>query len=624
MFHLKYLLMSYLKIFRTHTKIYIWFITRPIKFFALIFLISVSTFAESGLNLTRDLKTAEVTPHLSFYEDIVGSLTIEEVMAKDAKGQLFVKRADANFGVIRHNVWSKFELKNESSADAWLLFFPSPRLSGEIDLYIVSDKKIIRSFHQNDWQSFYTRTVHHRNELFPLGIPGKNQTIYFSIKPSSSTIELNASLHTTVSFIEKNSRDMLILGIYYGIMISMLIYNAFIYFAIRDRAYLYYVIYLLVYILAQSTLDGLFVQYIAPDHFKLWHFVVVFGASIAWPCSILFTTSLLSIKSHYPRIYGIYVFMIVMFLVPSLLYPFAGFEMATALIGLLIIINVLFSFVISLLLSFRIRVARYYFAATTMFVLGMVIQELKLFDIYIPALSNGNYSLQLGSSLEALLFSLALGYRINLMRQTNLDKEMQIKKLEFSNLQGKVNPHFLYNSLNMVLGMLEEDKKAVKRTVGELADIYEYMTYYLEKDLVLLKEEWQFALKYFGIMNKRIGRKYKINIKMDKNASTFMIPPLTLQTLVENCLKHAKPNNAAKGKKDKYLLTISMAAKMTENGLSLSVSDDGITGEIKVKPEGSLENIRQRLEYHYSSVSVTMEPVKTGGVKTAILISGRK
>jgi len=600
-----------------------------ILFYLLILSLYTSIFAETQINLTRDLESVEVTPYLSFYEDVDGSLTIEQAIAKDAepKRQLFAHRDDANFGIISHKVWGKFDLRNESSKNEWFLFFKSTRLSGEMNVYIVADRKIIRSFHQNDWVSFGTRVVKHKNEMFPLGnfgTLGKKYSIYFNLKPSTNTIELSATLHSAASIIEKDYRNTLILGIYYGIMLSMLIYNAFVYFAIRDRAYLYYVIYMLVYILAQSTLDGLFQLHIAPNHFELWHYVVVFGAAIAWPCSILFTTSLLPVKNHYPRVYILYHVLIALFFVPSFLYPLIGFEKATQLIGLFIIISTLLSFVISLLLSFQYHAARYYLAATFLFILGIVVQELKIFDIYVAVLSEGNYSLQLGSALEALLFSLALGYRINIMRQTNLEKESQIKKLEFLNLQGKVNPHFLYNSLNMVLGMLQEDKKAVKKTVGDLAEIYEYMTYYVEKDLVPLKEEWQFAQKYFGIMNKRRGKKYKLNVSLDNHASAFPIPPLTLQTLIENCFKHARPQNVSRGKKEKNVLSITMSAEMSEDGLILNISDDGISGDIKVKPEGSLENIRQRLDHHYSRVLVSIDTLKSGGVKTLIQISRRK
>jgi sensor histidine kinase YesM len=372
-------------------------------------------------------------------------------------------------------------------------------------------------------------------------------------------------------------------------------------------------------------LDGLFIQFISPNHFELWHDVIIFGAAIAWPCSILFTTSLLQMKSYYPRVYIFYQIMIGMFFVPSLLYPFTGFETAATFIGLLIIIITLYSFVISLLLSFKTAVARYYFAATALFIFGMVIQELKLFNVYFPVLGEGNYSVQLGSAMEALLFSLALGYRINVMRQSGVAQDTKIKKLEYTNLQGKVNPHFLYNSLNMILGMLNSNQKAAEQTVVELADIYEYMTYYVEKDLVSLREEWEFAAKYFHIMNKRSGQKASISKKISAEAAHFMIPPLTIQPLIENCLKHTKPASPQKkSAKGKNIFTIKMKAETSGDGLQLSISDNGNSAKGNFKPGGALENIKQRLQHYYSHVNVSIQPAKDAGTIVEIQVSDRK
>ncbi|MDH4263750.1 MAG: histidine kinase [Spirochaetia bacterium] len=600
--------------------------------FLLTLLFPFPVFSQQVLAITRDAKSYDVTPYMSFYEDTENSLTIENVIQLDANDLLFRKRSDANFGVITYKVWGKFKFANESSEDWWLLYFKSERLSGDLNVYVVSENKIIKTYHQNDWISFQNRVVQHKNEIIPLGIPDKVQTVYFSLRPSASTMELSASLYTAVAFIEKDYRDMLVLGIYYGIMISMLIYNAFILFAARDKAYLYYIVYLLVYIFAQSSLDGLFIQYISPDHIEKWHLVVIIGASIAWPCYILFTTSVLPIKKHYPRVYIFYQFMLAMFFVPSILYPFVHFEKTTVLVAFLIIIVTITSSIISFLLSFKIQVAQYYFAATALFVLGMAIQEVKLFDIYIPVLGEGNYSVQFGSALEALLFSLAMGYRIKVMRESSIAKDDQIKQLEYSNLQGKVNPHFLYNSLNMILEMLQADKKAAAQTVVDLANIYEYMSYYVAKDLVPLKEEWQFAKKYFKIMNKRSGQKMLLKEDFSAKAHEFMVPPLSLQPLIENCLKHGRPkssfvtssDNTKSKSKVKYVFSIFLRAEIHEQALILSIVDNGQFTNTNIREGGSLESIKHRFEHYYTNVNVSIQPANDVGTKVEISISERK
>lgn len=567
--------------------------------FCLWLFFSFPVYSQKIVNLTRETKSFDITPYMAFYEEKDGNLTIQDVLKQDAQGRLFVQKNTANFGTTNMKIWAKFQLNNESSSDWWVLCFHSERLAGEMNIYVVSDNKVITSFHSNDWKSFHTRLVQHRNLIYPLGNPGKIQTIYLNIKPSTSTIELNASLYTALSFIEKDYGDMLILGIYYGIMFSMIIYNIFILFATRDRAYFYYIIYLLVYTLAQSTLDGLFFQYMSPDNLEAWQSIIIFGAAIAWPCSILFTTSLLQIKKHYPRWYIFYQIMIFMFFIPSLTYSFIGFENSVKFVGLLIIIITISSFLVSLLLSFnKNTIARYYFIATFIFILGMIVQELKIFNIYIPVLSQKNHSIQLGSALEALLFSLALGYKIKLMRQSIIEKDNELLNAKYTNLKDKMNPHFVLNTLSIIMSYLKKDVNKANAALNYFTSAYKYLIRHENTHLTSIQNEINFTRDYGNILLIKFSDTLKINYDISGELDGVMIPFLSLQPVVENAFKHGirKIGNGI----------IDIKIKVSGEKVEIEIRNSSNGQPIKNPFGGTLGAIKRRIEYFFEDSGLTI------------------
>jgi LytS/YehU family sensor histidine kinase len=95
----------------------------------------------------------------------------------------------------------------------------------------------------------------------------------------------------------------------------------------------------------------------------------------------------------------------------------------------------------------------------------------------------------------------------------------------------------------------------------------------------------------------------------------FPIPPLTIQTIPENCLKHGRPKTIPT--KDSFL--IKMKAQIEQNTLTISITDNGSGFGDKQKSSGAIQNIKQRLEHHYSTVQVILENQQKGGARITIL-----
>ncbi len=121
-----------------------------------------------------------------------------------------------------------------------------------------------------------------------------------------------------------------------------------------------------------------------------------------------------------------------------------------------------------------------------------------------------------------------------------LFKKMQLEntnsKIEI--LKSEVNPHFLFNSLNNLVGLIEENQAVAANYVQELSAVYLYVLKSKEKELVELSDEINFAKSYSFLLFKRFGNNLQLNIDIAQKFLNHYVPPLCLELLIENAVKH--------------------------------------------------------------------------------------
>jgi sensor histidine kinase YesM len=176
-----------------------------------------------------------------------------------------------------------------------------------------------------------------------------------------------------------------------------------------------------------------------------------------------------------------------------------------------------------------------------------------------------------------------LSWKENMLKTEKLEKATLEAKYE--TLKNQINPHFLFNSLNTLMGMMEENSETSKY-VQNLSDFLRYILQTREKELVTLQEEIEFSKQYSFIQQKRFNRKLTINFTVEERFNQHSLPPLALQMLIENAIKH---NIISK----EHPLTIDIWVKdnmlMVENNLQRKKVEDS-TGL-------GLENIRNRYKF---------------------------
>jgi LytS/YehU family sensor histidine kinase len=110
---------------------------------------------------------------------------------------------------------------------------------------------------------------------------------------------------------------------------------------------------------------------------------------------------------------------------------------------------------------------------------------------------------------------------------------------ELEALKNQIDPHFIFNSLNTLSHMIEDKPIKAKQFNDNLAEVYRYILQNKARDLVLLKEEMSFLQNYFALLKIRFETAVQMQVLVDEGKTDqYLIPPISLQILVENAIKH--------------------------------------------------------------------------------------
>jgi two-component system LytT family sensor kinase len=213
---------------------------------------------------------------------------------------------------------------------------------------------------------------------------------------------------------------------------------------------------------------------------------------------------------------------------------------------------------------------------------SVVLVYLVTFSLFFPAIHSVQY--------------VRMFYRE--LRETELQEE-RLKALaaeaELKALKAQINPHFLFNTLNTVAHLIRTDPPRAEKTVEKLADVFRYALVSVEKDVVPLGDELSFVEEYLALERERFGDRLLVKSSIAPDSLQILVPPLVLQPLVENALRHGQgPQGEVQLEVETYL---------NEQSLVISISDRGpgfpahTTGR---KGSGiGLRNVRERLERKY-------------------------
>lgn len=188
-----------------------------------------------------------------------------------------------------------------------------------------------------------------------------------------------------------------------------------------------------------------------------------------------------------------------------------------------------------------------------------------------------------------VIYALLYSYQHYAVAQINqLMRDRKQLELQFEALKSQISPHYLFNSLNTISSLLFKDIQSAEQFIRRLAQTYQYVLSTQNKKYVSLREELEFVQSYYYLLRIRFHQQLNVEINVPSRILDTRIPPLTLQMLIENAVKH----NTFTG--DKKLFIYIMAQDNTY--LKVINTKTGLLENVPSFKVG-LENIRQR--YHF-------------------------
>ena len=372
--------------------------------------------AEQSVTLTNNTLMHNLGTHIEYFEDKQQQWTILDILTgKEQPNWLQHPYKNFSPGITSNTFWLKFKVNNSSELNKWLLELGFATLD-QIDLYIIEDNQIQKHFDTGQTHPFIDRPILNRFFIFPLDLnKDSEQTFIFRIS-SDGIIKAPLKIWRPSEFDIWDKHNFLFHGLFYGIIIAMLIYNAFIFLILRDSSYLYYIAYLTTFSCFFLYESGFDYQYLWPSKIgwsTIFGEVAVFF-TIAFAAA--FTRKILNAEYALPKLDKVIkaVGYFAIAASPSAIflshYHTINFTYA---ITLILIPMVMYLAIHQLRAGFT--PAKYFLFAWSTLVLGIFVNLLDMFGI-IPSSALTFYSIQLGVLAELLGLSLALASRIDTLK----------------------------------------------------------------------------------------------------------------------------------------------------------------------------------------------------------------
>ncbi|MBK5277618.1 MAG: histidine kinase, partial [Bacteroidia bacterium] len=161
-------------------------------------------------------------------------------------------------------------------------------------------------------------------------------------------------------------------------------------------------------------------------------------------------------------------------------------------------------------------------------------------------------------------------------------------ELQFESLKSQISPHFLFNCLNTISSLLYKDTRLAEEFIRRMAQTFQYVLNNQKRTFVSLREEVAFVKSYYYLLQVRFENNLKLEINIPKNLLNSRIPPLTLQMLIENAVKHNQINR-------ENPLLVYLSAKDNTHLLITNTKTSASVDQTSTKV--GLENIRKRYSF---------------------------
>lgn len=570
-----------------------------------------------------------ISTSLAYLEDRSGTLTIEQIDAKETPAAFRLSDSEfLTFGSSRSVWWVRVNgrFANQES-DNLLISVNNPSIQ-YITAYIPTvEEEPSYLVKRCGWG------YNAGNDSFPLQSPVFELPEHFDNEGYIYLRIQSVYPHNyDVRFLSKNQfnsfrqQNLTFIGVLLGTFITMAVLNFTIYLFLKEMTYLYYAVYEIAMFVFQAVSMG--VTNLLPYRYAS---VMALNQGL-FSClmlmsSLSFVQSFLLTEKNVPIHHALLNILKVAFLF-NIIIMFAGWRfeanVVTDYFGFAVAALTLSVAILSV--SKKVGQAKYFLSAWVLLILGGVVLILRNSGLLHNQFLVAHFML-LSATGESLLIFMALVDRAKVIMDEKYqairllqEAEVRRKKAEISFLWAQIKPHFLYNTLSVIAALTEKNPSRAKELLYHLSD-YLRGSFHFENEngMVMLSQELETVRAYLIIEKERFRNKLAVDYEVDESVM-ISLPPLTIQPLVENALRHGifkKPEGGH----------VKIIVKRLPDHIFIQVQDDGvgipeekldcIRNQTNETTGVGLRNINERLLLHYGH---GLEIDSKAGVGTSVTI----
>jgi len=386
--------------------------------------------SDNAIHINAAFERVSASLHSEYLRAAGAQLELGDILQLPAHQWTATNSEAPFFGYSPDQLWVRFEVLNENHQKHHLLLeLPYPLLD-QVEVYLLQNSSVIQHYVTGDQVPFQQRPVDATHFVFPINLEaGARNSVYVKVS-TSSALGAPLTLWSSEHFFDHQQAPLMIQGLYFGIILVMLLYNLFLFASIRHISYLYYIGAVLGCATYVASVLGFGFQFLWPHTPWVNTFAVPASLALFGLMGTLFATSLLNVRDRSPNMYKLLVVLACCFLcvlILSFILPYRYATIAVSLLGMpttLIVIGCGF-----VMLRRGVRTARFFVLAWTILLSSVFITGLSKFGL-LPSHPLITYSIPLASAIEVLLFSIALADRIIEIREqtfaaqkTALEKE---------------------------------------------------------------------------------------------------------------------------------------------------------------------------------------------------------
>ena len=570
--------------------------------FTLLFNISI---ASVPLVLDDAPKAIFKGKYVDVLEDKTNSLTIKEIFDPLREFNFVQGKEEDVYRTKNTNstYWIRLKVIDKLTLEGSLVIELHDFRIAEFEIFI-PDTSGFKSHSGGYSYPFSKKVFQHKNFVFYLNIPkNKLTTIYIKIK-TTEPAGIIGSVKTFAEFNSYSTNEYLLLSIFYGIAIAMILYNLFLAFALKDRTYLFYVLYVFCIIFYTLTQDGLGFQYLWPEYpwFNKYsarvsnYFVIV--------TALIYARSFLNTKKYLGSLDKI---LFILILARTFIFLLSVKYNNDEHVKHFDLIGFAYIYILSIIqLKRGHTIARFYVLAFTFLLIGYNISFLVKYNL-VEDTPITVYGFNMAVLLEMITLALALADRIKLLTtekekaqreiirlKDTLNEELEVKVIE----RTKELDNFVYRSSHDIKGPLKsiiglaitgikdvQDKDAlvyfehILKSSNKLDGVVDHLLNVIQfKEVKLVIKPVEFKQCITEVLSSFEGnadyQRLNISLNIQQNA-IFYTDPIILtsifQNLIDNAIKYQD------FKKEKSLLTITLNindekayVKITDNGLGIN------------------------------------------------------